>query len=189
MRRIIIVFAIFLVIGCTPAPTNSPVPPTPTSNPIPPTLLSSSGIPIKAIYFVQGVGQLSPEDLQAHPEVIATDSFNEFKKFAESKVALWVDINSVGLVDLAWLGESPQSFYPVAVVGNSNDFCAFFVNMLYFTFEVPPAEDEDYCSTPWPGFSVNKLTSESRGTSHGYEQPPTVQGILDVTTPLLESVK
>lgn len=198
MKHIIIAFSIFLVIGCTPipagssvalTPTSSPEPPTPLNTPIPPTLVSSSGIPIKAIYLVQGVGQLSQEDLQGHPEVFATDNFDEFKNLAKSKVALWIDINSVGLVDLAWLSKSPQSFYPVAVVGNSNDFCAFFVHMKYFVFEVPLPDDENYCNTPRPGFSVNQLADESQGTSHGYEQPPKVQEILDITNPLLERVK
>ena len=172
MKRIILALAIFLLVaGCTP------------------TLKSSSGIPIKAIYLVQGVGQLSQEDLQAHPEVMVTDSFDEFKKLAESKVALWIDINSVGLVDIGWLGSKPQLFYPVAVVGNGNDFCAFFWNMLYFSFEVPPPEEEGYCDKPYPGFSVNIQKDENGGSSHGYDVTPTVQGILDVTNPLLEGVK
>jgi hypothetical protein len=188
MKHIIVVFTMFLAIGCTPSLVNSPTPPVFTNSPVHPTLVSNSGTPIKAIYLFQGVGQLSQEDLQVHPEVMVTDNFDEFKKLAQSKAALWVDANSVGLVDIVWLGESPQSFYPVAVVGNSDDSCAFFVNMKYFVFEVPLSGDED-CSIPRPGFSVNKLTSESNGTSHGYEQVPTVQGILDVTNPLLESVK
>jgi len=196
MQRLIIAFTMLFVISCTPAPTSipehptstsSPEPPTPISSPIPipPTLLSSSGVPIKAIYLVQEGGQLSQEDLQAHPEVIATNNFEEFKNLAKSKVALWIDINSMGLVDLGWLGTSPQMFYPVVVVGNSNDTCVFFEQMLYFLFEVPPPdpEDKDYCD-PRPGFSINQLRDESGGRSHGYEESPTVQGILDRTDSL-----
>jgi hypothetical protein len=173
MKHIILALVMFLVVGCSP------------------TLKSSSGIPIKAIYLVQGVGQLSQEDLQAHPEVMVTDKFDDFKKLAESKVALWIDINSVGLVDIGWLGESPQRYYPVVLIGNSKDFCIFFGNMQYFTFEVPaPAPgEEDYCNTPIPGFSVNMLKSESGGNMHGYEETPTAQGILDVTNHLLEEAK
>ncbi len=172
MKRIILALAIFLV-GCSP------------------TLKSSSGIPIKAIYLVQGVGQLSQEDLQAHPEVMITDKFDEFKKLAESKVALWIDINSSGLVDIGWLGGTPQKYYPVVLIGNSKDFCIFFGNMQYFPFEVPalPPDEEDYCDTSQPGFSINVLKSETRGNSHGYEELPTVQGIFDSTNLLVESLK
>lgn len=171
MKRYILASVLFIIMGCTPK------------------LTSDSGVPIKAIYLVQGVSQLSQEDLQAHPEVVVTDNFDEFKKLAESKVALWIDINSVGLVDIGWLGESPQRFYPVVLIGNSKDFCVFFGNLQYFPFEVPPPEDSNYCNEPSPGFSVNILKSESGGNMHGYTETPTVQGILDVTNPLLEGVK
>jgi len=174
MKHIILILAIFLV-GCSPS------------------LQSNSDTPIKAIYLVQGVGQLSQEDLQAHPEVMITDKFDEFKKLAESKVALWIDINSSGLVDIGWLGESPQRYYPVVLIGNSQAGCIFFGNMQYFTFEVPalpPLEEvQEDCSTPLPGFSVNILRSESSGKLHGYEEAPTVQGIFDGTNLLLESMK
>lgn len=177
MNRIILTLAIFLV-GCSPS------------------LMSNSGVPIKAIYLVQGNGQLSQEDLQAHPEVVITDNFDEFKELAESQVALWIDINSSGLVDIGWLGERPQIYYPVVLIGNSKDSCIFFGGLQYFLFEVPaPAPgEEDYCNTPSPGFSVNILIADSdgnwsRGNMHGYEETPTVQGIFDGTNLLLESMK
>jgi hypothetical protein len=186
-KRLIIVFAMFLIAGCTPAPASSPQTPTPVSGPGARMLFGSSGIQIQAIYLVQGTGQLSPEDLQAHPEVLVTDDFEEFKDLAKSLVALWIDINSVGLVDVAWLGESPQKFYPVAVIGDSNQNCVFFVNMSYFLFEGPPPPPDLDCSIPQPGFSVNQLESEGRGKMHGYEEVPTVQGVLDRT--MIERVK
>lgn len=164
---IIFIFIIFIV-GCAPAFENS------------------SGEPVKAIYLVQGDGQLSQEYLQTHPEVILTNSFDDFKKLAHAKVALWIDINAVGLVDLDWLGESPQRFYPVVLIGIGDEVCSFFEIMQYFSFSVPCCLN---CSSPVPGFSVNILTSEPGGSMHGYKQTPTVQDILEITNPLLESVK
>jgi len=172
MKHIIVAFALFLIVGCTPSPPNS------------------SAVPIKATYLVQGDGQLSQEDLQAHPEVITTNALDDFKELARSKGALWIDINAVELVDMGWLGEAPQKYYPIVLVGNGDEACSFFETLPYFTFEVPCCLD---CSSPPQGFSVNLLTSESggpmRGTMHGYKEPPTVQRILDITNPLLESTK
>lgn len=146
-------------------------------------------IPIKAVYFVQGIGQLDPADLESHPEVIVTDKFDEFKEFAKSKVSLWIDINSIDLVDLKWLGEDPQKYYPVVVVGNSKDECMFFGSLQYFPFEVPPPENGNDCKDPSPGFSVNILKADLSGNMQGFNKTPTVQTLLDVSNPLLETVK
>ena len=148
--------------------------------------MSSAGIPIKAIYFVQGRGQLSQGDLQAHPEVLPTNSFEEFKLLARSRVALWIDINAVGQVDTMWLGKSPQRFYPVVLVGDGEWYCSFLRTLRYFEFEEPPYD----CSSPAPGFSVNMQIGESGGgKGQGYKQTPTVRGILEITDPLLESIR
>lgn len=157
-------FAMLFVMGCTSVPET----------------------PIKAVYLVQGVGQLSSQDLQAHPEVAVTDSFDEFKEIAETKVALWIDINAVDLVDIEWLSQSPQAFYPVVLVGNGDEACSFFNTIHYFSFEVPCCLD---CSSQPPGFSVNIQTSASKGHMQGYKQPPTVQDILDITDQLLDGIR
>lgn len=145
--------------------------------------------PIKAIYLVRGNGQITSEDLRSYPEVIVTDNFDELKEFAKAKVSLWVDVNAVDLVDMEWLGENPQKYYPVAVVGNSKADCVFFYNLNYFHFEAPPPGDENYCKEISPGFSVNLLKKDANGNLKGIDQVPTVQSLLDITNPLLETIK
>ena len=172
MKRKLVVFVVLFLFGCAP------------------TLKNSAGTPIEAIYFVQGSGQLSQKDLEAHPEVLVVNSLDEFKKAARSEAAIWIDINAVDSFDVAWLSKEPQKFYPVVLVGNGSDFCSFFVSLVYFPFSVPaPADGENVdCSSPPPGFSINILTSDSGGKMHGYEQAPTVQAILDNTESLRESI-
>ena len=143
-------------------------------------------VPAKAVYLVRGVGQLTPEDLQAHPEVTVTDNFETLTKIAQTKVAIWIDINAVDLVDLEWLSQNPQALYPVVLVGNGDETCSFFSAVHYFTFEIPCCLE---CSSPPPGFSVNIQLGISEGHMQGYEKSPTVQDILDITNPLLDKVK
>lgn len=156
-----------------------------------PSLKNENSITIKAIYLTQDNGQLTKEDLQAHPEVMVTGKFDEFKNVAKSKVALWIDINSVGLVNVGWLSEHPQKYYPIVLIGNSKASCVFFGSLQYFLFEIParPPGEEDYCNTITSGYSINILKSESSGNMHGYDETPTVQDIFDNTTFLLDSLK
>jgi len=147
---------------------------------------SESETPVQAVYLVRGVGQLSPKDLQAHPEVAVTDNFDKFKEIAQTKVALWIDINAVDLVDIEWLGQNPQARYPLVLVGNGDESCSFFNTLQYFSFEIPCCLE---CSSPPQGFSVNIQSDVSEGQMQGYEKIPTVQDILDITNPLLDEIK
>jgi len=51
----------------------------------------------KAVYFVRGQGELSSEDLQAHPEIVVVQTFNDFRKVASQKIALWIDKSATPL--------------------------------------------------------------------------------------------
>lgn len=168
MKRILIVFVACFVVACTP------------------TLTSDSDMPIKAVYLVEGEGQLAQNDLRSHPEVLVTNNFDDLKKFARSKVALWIDINAADLVDTGWLREEPQKYYPVVLVGNGDELCSFMVTLWIVDLEGPGGYE---CNPPSPGFSVNIQVSDTGGNWHGYKQTPTVQGILDITNPLLEGIK
>ena len=159
----------FLIVGCAPAPT------------------ANSGNPVRAVYLVQGDGQLSSEDLQSHPEVIVTNSFDDFKKLvAQSKASLWIDITVARSVDIQWLDKKPQKFYPIALIGSSDALCSFRDILDVHSISGPYTD----CSAPPKGFSVWMLRSDnSQGTSafmKGYEQALTVQSILDITNALLD---
>ena len=171
ITRAIFVFCIAVLTACSPA--------------IEP-ITQSAASPFRAVYLVQSPGELSSEDLRAHPEVAVTGSFEEFKGHARAKTALWIDRNAVSRVDNQWLHDPPQKFYPLVLVGESNELCAFRETLTGFGIEGPPAD----CSTPAFGFSVWMLREE-KGSSvsafmKGDHQKPTVQGILDVTNALLE---
>ena len=170
---IILAFATFLLVACE-------------SKPISETLTSDSGIPIKAILIVQDGGQLTQGDLLSHPEVLTTNNFDDFKnafeKLARSDIALWIDINTLGLVDAQWFREMPQMLYPVVLIGISDPWCAFVETIRIVELEGVGSYE---CSPP-PGFSVNKQEGNG-GNWRGYNQPPTIQAIFEVTNELLES--
>ena len=140
----------------------------------------------EAVYLVRESGQLPKEELQAHPEVIATSSFDEFKHLAEKKTALWIDINATEIIDKDWLNQEPQKFYPIVLVGSGNALCAFRDTLGGFGIIEGPYVD---CAFPPQGFSVwmREAVKSSGETAFlkGYEQVPAVQEILEITTPLL----
>ena len=168
MKRFFLILTFMLMVACRATPTES------------------SEVTYKAIYLVQENGQLSKEDLLAYPEVIVMDSFDVFKQLAKKKTALWIDINSAGLVDRDWLNQKPQRFYPLVLVGFSDALCAFRDTLGGFGIIEGPYAD---CSSPPPGFSIWMLEEEtSSGASafmKGYEEVPTVKDILDKTDPFL----
>lgn len=169
MARILFIVCIAILAACSPV-----------TEPIVPTAIS----PFQAVYFVQHPGQLSLDDLKAHPEVAVTSSFAEFKQYAQAKLALWIDRNAVSLVDIQWLRDTPQKYYPVVLVGESNELCAFKETLSVSDIEGPPAD----CSLLTPGFSVWMIREETASSlsalMKGYNQEPTVQDILDVTNAL-----
>jgi len=148
----------------------------------------SASSPFRAVYLVQHPGQLSLDDLQSHPEVAVTNSFEEFKQHAQVKVALWIDKDAIELLDQPWLREAPQKYYPLALVGYNEPLYAF--------REVLPVAQIEGPAMDWstmtlePGFSVWMIQDDT-GSSlsaymRGYNQKPGVQGILDITNALLE---
>ncbi|SRR6266496_4882424 len=170
MKPLILILALLLIVGCITA--------TPTAVPL---------APYKAIYLTQDNGQPSKEDLEAHPEISVTNSFDEFKQRTQKRTALWIDINATGLVDRDWLNQKSQKFYPIVLVGNSNALCSFRDTLGGFGIIQGPYVD---CSSPPSGFSVwtqkGTKPSDTSAFMEGYEQIPTAQDILEKTNLLLE---
>ncbi len=144
--------------------------------------------PLRAVYLVQGQGQLDPAELAAHPEVAVVHTWADFQRLARSKVALWIDKDAVDLVDRQWLNQAPQRSYPLVVVGYSSALYAFREAIPAFGISGPYV---DWSTTAvGPGFSVWMLRDEA-GASHGadmkgYQGTPTVQAILEKTDAFLE---
>ena len=143
----------------------------------------------KAIYFFQKEAQLSSEDLQAHPEVVVVQTFDEFKKYANQKMALWIDKSATPFnsEQEKWINEAPQVYYPIVLVGYSDTLYSFRDLLRLCCFMGPIIDWEIQ-----PGFSVIqwKATNESDDhvviTLQGYNKKPTVQSILEITNALLE---
>jgi len=144
---------------------------------------------LKAVYFVHEEGELSSEDLQAHPEVVVVQTFDEFKKYARQKIALWIDKSATPFnsEQEKWINEAPQTFYPIVLVGTSDTLHAF-RDLLRLDGFIGPAI---YPGMDAPGFSVIQWEAKDNLGFHaliekGYNQKPTVQAILEITNALLE---
>ena len=151
--------------------------------------VSSSTTRLKAVYLVYGQGELASEDVQAHPEVVVVQSFDEFKKYAQHKIALWIDKSATPFnsEQEKWINEAPQVYYPIVLVGYSDTLYSFRDLLRLCCFMGPIIDWEIQ-----PGFSVIqwKATNESDDhvviTLQGYNKKPTVQSILEITNALLE---
>lgn len=148
----------------------------------------------KAVYFVQSPGQLATSELQAHPEVIVTNTVSDFKQHAQTKVALWIDKNTTALInDIndGWLDRAPQMYYPIVLVGYGEPY-SFKLELWICCFGGPAPTTFDWSTKMLePGFSViqrqgtNGMISDTPFLQ-GYNQTPHVQDILNVTNALIE---
>lgn len=170
MRRFVVVFIFLLCCSCAPKST-----------------------PFKAIYLTHGQGELSLDDLRAHPEVLVVSTFEELKKNSNQKVALWIDKN-VTPFDSAqeeWINAAPQAYYPLVLIGTSDTLHAFRDLLSLCCFMGPAGV---YPGENAPGFSVilrkppadPNLAPVDVSFMHGYNESPTVQSILEITNDLLE---
>ncbi|MDE3090454.1 MAG: hypothetical protein KGJ80_13820 [Chloroflexota bacterium] len=151
---------------------------------------ATTTIPIRAIYLVQDPGQLDTSDLQAHPQVIVTDTFSDLEQHARTRVALWIDKNATTLIKGDWLDQPPQMYYPLVLVGY-NDTPYSFKYILRICCLAGPAGIDWSTQVLEPGFSAiqregaNGLISGSSFVQ-GYKQTPRVQDILNITDALLD---
>jgi hypothetical protein len=157
---------------------------------IPKAADDSTSASLKAVYLIQKEAQLSSEDLQAHPEVIAVQTFDEFKKYANQKLALWIDRSATPFnsEQEKWINEAPQTYYPIVLIGTSDTLYAFRDLLKLCCFMGPG----DYPGYDAPGFSVIQWEETNEPDYHavnflqGYNQKPTVEAILEITNDLLE---
>ena len=158
--------------------------------------------PIKAVYLVQGQGELDQSELANHPEIVVTGSFVTLKEYAKRKVAIWIDKNAITVDVDDWLRGGPQIFYPIVLVGYGDDNYSF-ENMLGLDCLL---NDPYLCASrekldanrPDPGFSVLQLEKFNPSPGylgfsfnprivfkHGYRYKPHVEDILNITNGLL----
>ena len=150
----------------------------------------TTSAPLKAVYFIQKEAQLSSEDLDARPEVVVVQTFDEFKQYASQKIALWIDKSATPFdsEQEKWINDAPQAYYPIVLVGTSDTLHAF-RDLLRLDGFMGPAQYPGY--DPAPGFSVIQWEAKDNLGFHalilnGYNQKPTVQALLEITNALLE---
>lgn len=147
---------------------------------------------LKAVYFVREQGELPADDLQAHPEVKVVSTFEELKKHADQKIAIWIDRNVTPFdpEQEEWINAAPQAYYPLVLIGTSDTLYSFRDLLRLRSFMGPAI----YPGRDAPGFSVilrerpvNPATAlVDIPFIHGYDQQPTVQSILKITNDFLE---
>jgi hypothetical protein len=167
-KKLTLILTLLFIVGCSPKTSTK-----------------------KAVYFFQKEAQLSIKDLQAHPEVAVVQTFDELKRYANQKLAHWIDKSATPLNpdEEEWINEAPQTFYPIVLVGTSDTLHAF-KGLLRLCCFMGPAGD--YPGDNVPGFSILQWKATNGPDHHavillqGYNQEPTVQAILDITNALLE---
>jgi hypothetical protein len=145
---------------------------------------------LKAVYFVHGQGELSQQELQAHPEVVIVQTFDEFKQYvSHQKIALWIDksVTPFNSDEEKWINAAPQTYYPIVLVGYSDTLHSF-RDLLRLDGFLGPGEYPGYNA---PGFSVIQWKAKDSLGFHslilnGYNQKPTVQAVLEITNELLD---
>jgi hypothetical protein len=148
---------------------------------------SPSAARMRAAYLVKPPGQLSQADLDRHPEIFVTASFAAFQQAARRRIGLWIDKDALTLVDSTWLDQSPQSAYPIIVIGYNDTLRSFRDGLTICCFQGPA--NPDYSASE-PGFSVILRRSGEMGAPtimlQGFKQIPRVDDILRLSNDLLD---
>lgn len=144
---------------------------------------------IKAVYLApKDGGQLSKEEIEKYPQVIRVTSFNELENTVSNKTAIWIDKDSVNLLDSDWLQKKSESQIPIVLIGYKDALYSFREKLSGFDIQGPYVDWSQ--KELGPGFSVWMLrerTSTSRSAfMKGYDSVPNPKQILSITNILLE---
>ena len=142
---------------------------------------------ITAIYLTpESGGQLTKEELSNYPEVISVTTFNELKNSVSEKTAIWLDKDSLNLIDLKWLQKEAASNLPIVLIGYNNALYSFRDKLDVFGIQGPRVDWSQ--KKLEPGFSVGMLKEPNSSSAFmkGYNSTPDVKQILSITNMLLE---
>jgi RNA polymerase sigma factor (sigma-70 family) len=149
---------------------------------------------LNAVYLVDAQGgQIRADDLKKHPEVKVVHSFADFKRFAETRTALWIDKNAVprGEKEVMWFIQAAQKEYPFVLIGCNEPLYSFREMLDCFMISGPgPIDWTKYKLEPGFSITMQKVEKVGRethvtGFMRGYKEKPTVELILAVTDRLL----
>src|SRR3972149_9542127 len=144
------------------------------------------GVQARAVYLVSAQPGISREELARYPEVCVVAGFEQLQSATGSLVAIWIDQGVARQVDVAWLQQPPQRYYPVMLVGYGTALYAF-REQLGLPIEGPAVDWS--LEPPKPGFSVGMITDETAeslsAVMQGYEETPSADRLLEITEELL----
>jgi hypothetical protein len=144
---------------------------------------------VTTIYLLpKNGGQLTKGEIGKYPEVISVTSFDELKRLATERTAIWIDKDAVELVDLNWIQDKAESKVPLVLVGYNNALYSFREKLPVFGIQGPYV---DWSKEKLePGFSVGMLReTTSTSTSafiKGYEATLDIKQLLSTSNMLLE---
>jgi len=139
--------------------------------------------PIKIVYLKpKNSFQISDEDLQKYPEILAVNNFEDLEKNVTNKVAIWIDKDSVDLIKDEWLNQEPQKYYPLVLIGYNNALYSFRDKLSLGGIKGPQIDWSTYRLEP--GFSAWML-SDSEKTLKGFDRDVSVEAVLIETRNLL----
>ncbi|GFZ31410.1 hypothetical protein CSC2_19360 [Clostridium zeae] len=146
-------------------------------------------VTVKAIYLApKEEGQLTQKDLDNYPEVLRVTSQTELKTLVTKTTAIWIDKDSVYLVDSDWLSEKAQSKLPIVLVGYNDPIYSFRDKLSCFNIKGPYIDWSKQKLEP--GFSVGMLkertAEESSVFLKKYDITPDTKQILSITNMLLD---
>ncbi len=138
----------------------------------------------EAIYLApESGGQFTKEELSKYPEVIKVTSSNDLKKSVTKNTAIWIDKDSINLIDIKWLQKEAQDKIPIALIGYNNALYSFRDTFNLFGIQGPYVDWTQQKLEP--GFSVG-MARENNNFMKGYNSTPDIKQILSITNMLLE---
>jgi hypothetical protein len=147
----------------------------------------AEGTPVRALYLTAPQPGISPNELASYPEVCVVADFEQLQSAPTSPVAIWIDQAVAHEVDVNWLQDPPQRYYPLVLVGYGTALYAFREHL-----GLPiggPAVDWSL-EAPKAGFSVWFIADETADSQsaimEGYQEAPTARRILEITDELLD---
>ncbi|GFP75328.1 hypothetical protein [Clostridium fungisolvens] len=144
---------------------------------------------VKAIYLSpKEGGQLTKEDLDKYPEVLRVTSQKEMKALVTKNTAIWIDKDSVNLVDSDWLSEQAKNKFPIVLVGYNDPIYSFRDKLSCFNIKGPYIDWSKQKLEP--GFSVGMFKEQTAEESSvflkKYDMVPDTKQILSITNILLD---
>lgn len=153
---------------------------------------TSVDVNMKAIYLVlKRGGVIRADELINYPQVAVVNTFDELKKLAVNKVGIWIDKDAASMVEAGWFQKEPQKYYPVVLVGCSDDVYSFREMLPGFGID-KNLKIATSIGKFEPGFSVWKLKKETATAKsafmRGYPIQPGVNKMLEITNDLLQDI-